>query len=306
LKWAQEALGRFYEEVTMRQIMSLLTLALVLLLSACNFPLLATEESTSIPAPVSTEVVETAFPTPRPSLQPPHEKTEIPSAEPELPRGPAEVIAILEPGPGSRLTSPLRVAGMADSTFEQTLVVRLVLDDGMVLTMVPTTIRADLGQRGPYEVEVPFEIIGEQNALIQVYDVSARDGGIIHLNSVGVMLMEGGEAEIREVAPKPEAIIIDQPALGEMISGGVVHVEGIGIASFEGTLVVEVYDAEGNKVGEQPLIVSAPEMGQPGPFSVDVSYEVQAEGPGRIVVIDPLPVFDGIGHISSVEVILSP
>ncbi len=290
----------------MRQIVSLLTLALVLLLSACNFPLLAADEPTATLEPVSTEVVETGVPPTSLASQLPPAKTELPSAEPEMPRGPAEVIAILEPGPGSRLTSPLRVAGMADPTFEQTLVVRLVLDDGTVLTVVPTTIGADLGQRGPYEVDVPFEIQGERNVLIQVYDMSARDGGIIHLNSVGVTLMRGGEVEIREVAPKPEAIIIDQPAMGDRISGGVVHVEGIGIASFEGTLVVEVYDAEGNKVGEQPLIVSAPEMGQPGPFSVDVPYEVQEEGPGRIVVVDPLPVFDGIGHISSVEVILGP
>ena len=216
-----------------------------------------------------------------------------------------EAIAILKPGPGSRLTSPVRVAGMADPTFEQTLAVRLVLDDGTVLNVVSTTIHADLGERGPYEVEVPFEIQGERNALIQVFDVSARDGGIIHLNSVGVTLLESGQPEIREVEPKPEAIIIHQPAMGDRIRGGVVHVEGTGIASFEGTLVVEVYDAEGNRVGMQPLIVSAPEMGQPGPFSVDVSYEVQEEGPGRIVVVDPLPAFNGIGHISSVEVILS-
>jgi hypothetical protein len=195
---------------------------------------------------------------------------------------------------------------MADPTFEQGLSIRIVLDDGTVLTQTVTMIKAEWGVRGPYEVEVPFEIQGQRNALIQVYDVSARDGGIIHLNSVGVTLMEGGEVEVREVSPRTEAIIIEQPAMGDRISGGVVHVEGIGIASFEGTLVVEVYDAVGNKVGQQSLIVAAPEMGQPGPFSVDVSYEVQEEGPGRIVVVDPLPAFDGIGHIVSVEVILSP
>jgi hypothetical protein len=290
----------------MKQIVCMMALAMVLLLGACNFPLLETQAPSSTAEPVSTEVVETAVaPTRLASGSPPAE-TEIPSVEPALPRGPVEVIAILEPGPGSRLTSPLRVAGMADPTFEQTLVVRLVLDDGTVLTEVPTTIQADLGERGPYEVEIPFEIQGQRNALIQVYDVSARDGGIIHLNSVGVILMEAGEAEIREVAPKPEAIIIDQPESSDRISGGVVHVEGVGIASFEGTLVVEVYDMEGNKVGEQPLIVSAPEMGQSGPFSVDVPYEVGEEGPGRIVVVDPLPAFNGIGHITSVEVILSP
>jgi len=287
----------------MRKIVSVL--ALGFLLVACNFPLRATEQPTLTVEPVSSNVRETDIAPTRPASQPSPDKTEIPMAGMESP-GPAKAVAILEPGPGSRLTSPLRVAGMADPTFEQTLVVRLVLDDGTVLAVVPTTIQADLGERGPYEVEVPFEIQGQRNALIQVYDVSARDGGIIHLNSVGVTLMEAGEVEIREVAPKPEAIIINQPARGDRISGGVVHVEGIGIASFEGTLVVEVYDVEGNKVGEQPLIVPAPEMGQPGPFSVDVSYEIQEEGPGRIVVLDPLPAFDGVGHVSSVEVILSP
>jgi hypothetical protein len=290
----------------MRRVAVLFTMALALLLSACNFPLPGTEEPTASQASVSTENMVTPVPPTRPASQPPPAETEIPSVEPALPRGPVEAIAILEPGPGSRLTSPVLVTGMANPTFEQTLVVRLVLDDGMVLTVIPTTIHADLGERGPYEVEVPFEIQGQRNALIQVYDTSARDGGILHLNSVGVTLMETGEVEIREVAPKPEAIIIDQPVRGERISGGVVHVEGIGTASFEGTLVVEVYDTEGNKVGDQPLIVSAPEMGQPGDFSADVHYEVQQEGPGRVVVVDPLPAFDGVGHICSVEVILSP
>ena len=47
-------------------------------------------------------------------------------------------------------------------------------------------------------------------------------------------------------------------------------------------------------------------MGVPGPFSADVSYVVGEEGPRRIVVMDPIPVFDGISHISSVEVTLGP
>lgn len=290
----------------MKQIVKITFLVLIMLLGACNFPLLSTEEPMSTLEPVSTGVIETPVLPTRPPSQPAPVETEIPSPLPELPREAVEVIEILEPGPGSRLTSPLRVAGRADPTFEQNLVVRIVLDDGMVLNQVPNTIGADLGERGPYEVEVPFEIQGELNALIQVYDISARDGGIIHLNSVGVTLIESGEVDIITVPPEPEAIIINQPGFGERISGGVVHVEGIGIASFEGTLVVEVHDIEGNVVGMQPLIVSAPEMGQPGPFSVDVSYEVGEEMPGRIVVIDPLPVFDGIGHIASVEVILSP
>jgi predicted secreted protein len=219
---------------------------------------------------------------------------------------PEEAILILEPGPGSRLNSPVRVAGIADPTFEQTLIVRIVLDDGAELTIQPLTIAADIGQRGPFEGDVDFTVSGERSALIQVYDQSARDGGIVHLASVGVILLSEGAEEIVSVDPHPEAIVIDQPEFGATVSGGVVHVEGVGLASFEGTLIIEVHDADGGVVGSQAIIVSAPDWGVPGPFSADVPYEVSEEGPGRIVVIDPLPVFDGLGHISSVEVTLAP
>jgi hypothetical protein len=149
-------------------------------------------------------------------------------------------------------------------------------------------------------------VSGERNAQIQIYDQSARDGGIVHLASVGVTLVSEGPQEIVFVEPHPEAIVIEEPEFGATIHGGVAHVEGFGLASFEGTLVIEVHDAEGNVVGSQPIIVNAPDWGFPGPFSADVPYEVAVEGPGRIVVIDPLPIFDGLGHISSVEITLAP
>jgi len=213
---------------------------------------------------------------------------------------------ILEPGPGSRVTSPLHVAGIANTTFEQALVVRLVLDDGSLLALEPTTIRTPMGTRGPFEVDVPFSLAGERSALLQVYSASARDGGLTHLSSVGLRLAPGGAADIRLAQVRPEHLQIRQPALLDRISGGVAHVEGFGLASFEGTLLVQVYDADGNQVGSQPIIVQAPEMGVPGPFVADVPYTVSAEGPGRVVVVDPLPAFDGVGHIASLEVILAP
>jgi hypothetical protein len=219
---------------------------------------------------------------------------------------PEDAILILEPGPGSRLTSPVRVRGIADPAFEQSLGIRIVLADGTELTAQPAMIAADLGERGPFEVEIPFSIAEEQNALIQVYDQSARDGGIIHLASVGVMLVTEGPVDIRPADPHPEDVHIIQPAFGDTISGGMLHVEGFGLASFEGTLVVEVYDVAGTLVGSGPLIVNSSEMGVPGPFSADVPYVVGEVGPGRIVVVDPLPVFDGISHIASVEITLGP
>jgi hypothetical protein len=200
----------------------------------------------------------------------------------------------------------LRVAGIADPTFEQTLAVRLVLDDGTELALGPVTIEAELGQRGPFSGELDFTISEERNVLLQVYNQSTRDGGITHLASVGVTLAPDGPINLVPSAPRSESLHIIQPALGDRISGGIVRVRGDGLASFEGTLVIEIYDEDGSLVGSEPLIVDAPEMGMPGTFDLEVAYAIGAEGVGRIVVVDPLPVFDGIGHIASVEVTLAP
>jgi hypothetical protein len=244
-------------------------------------------------------------PTPEDAPEPSPEPTEEPDT---LGLGvvPEEAILILEPGPGSRLTSPIHIRGIANPTFEQNLVIRILLVDGTEIATQPTTIGADLGERGPFEAEVPFTVAEEQNALIQVFDQSARDGGIIHLASVGVTLALSGPEEIKSSDPHPEDLHIIQPALGDVLGGGMVHVEGFGIASFEGSLVIQVIDAEGMIIGLHPVIVDSPEMGVPGSFSADVAYAAGAEGPGRIVVVDPIPVFDGLSHIASVEITFGP
>jgi hypothetical protein len=219
---------------------------------------------------------------------------------------PEDAILILEPGPGSRLTSPLHIAGWADSTFEQTLVVRIVLDDGTELALTPTIIQAELGQRGPFAVDIPLAITGERQAFVQVFATSARDGGITHLSSVAVTLTESGPVDIRQVTDYSERINIYSPILGATVSGGIAHVEGFALASFEQHLVVEVYDLDGNLIGFSPVTVTAPDLGIPGPFMVDVPYTLAAAGPGRIVVRDPSVAFEGDVHLSSVEVMLSP
>lgn len=215
---------------------------------------------------------------------------------------PEEAILIFMPGPGSRVLSPIQISGEAEPTFEQTLVVTVLLADGTELTTVPVQIQADIGQRGSFSAEIPFSISGEDQGFIQVYATSARDGGVTHLSSVGVTLADSGSENIIPVEPGPERIFISQPELGDTISGGTVHVEGFALAGFEQTLIVDVLDQEGNVIGSQPLIVQAPDLGQPGPFTADVPYTLTTAGAGRIVVRDPSPAFGGDVHVSSVEI----
>jgi len=252
------------------------------------------------PAPTSTLVPSQAPPTLAPATD---TAVGLPTAAGQRPE---EAILILSPGPGSRLTSPIHLQGTSDPTFEQTLAVRLLADDGGQLASLSTTIQADAGQRGAFEIDIPFSVSQPQQAFLQVFATSPRDGGVTHLASVGVQLASGGSPDVHPVQPHPEQIAIRQPQAGAIVSGGSLHVAGFGLAGFEQTLVIDVYDAEGNQLAEHPVIVNAPDLGQPGPFEADLSYTLAQPGPGRVVVRDVSPAFGGDTHLASVEVKLQP
>lgn len=217
-----------------------------------------------------------------------------------------EAILILTPGNGSRVSSPVVVSGEADPTFEQSLAARLVTIDGEELVMEPGIIAANLGQRGPFEIEVPFNVQEEVQAWIQVFASSARDGGITHLSSVAVTLLPEGPSEVVEATPQPERIVIDQPAAGDVAEGGTLVVSGRGLAGFEQTLIVELLNASGEVIAMDPIIVDAPDLGQPGTFETELTYSIDAPMSARLQLRDPSPAFGGDVHLSSVEIRLEP
>ncbi len=217
-----------------------------------------------------------------------------------------EAIVIEEPGPGSRVTSPLVVRGVSDPAQHQEIVARLVYDDGTVAFEQPVRIDAPLGQRGAYEATIPFSVSGERQAFVQMLMRSARDGRITNLSSVGLTLADSGPEEIVTRQAEPARVTIYQPARNSTVSGGMVTVSGFGLASFEQTLVVEIHDEMGNTIVMEPIMVDAPDLGQPGYFSVDVAYTVDETNNGRIVVRDPSVVFGGDVYVTSVAVTLEP
>jgi Immunoglobulin-like domain of bacterial spore germination len=231
----------------------------------------------------------------------------LPAAGPQ-PTGPvpgtAEAITIREPGPGSRLVNAILLRGMVTiPTFENGLTARVVWDDGTdAIPPTPITVVGDVGQTGTFEVRLSFTVSGERNAFIQVYAVSPRDGGVIHLTSSGVRLAEGGANQVVITPDEPERLSLLMPTTGATIGGGTAHVQGFGLAGFEQTLLIEVLDTSGAILGSQSVQVQAPDLGQPGPFQADVAYEAASAGAGRIVVRDVSPAFGGDTHLASVEV----
>jgi hypothetical protein len=306
----------------MKQISVLVLILLVVLLvalSACGgeaeptaLPVTNTvaPTATDAPAPPATpEPTETTAPTAT-ATPPPPTATATATTAPDAAAPPLideeEAILILAPGNGSRVSSPVVVSGEADPTFEQSLAARLVTIDGEELVLEPGIIAANLGQRGSFEIEVPFNVQEEVQAWIQVFANSARDGGITHLSSVAVTLLPEGPAEVAEATPQPERIVIDQPAAGDVAEGGTLEVSGRALAGFEQTLIVELLDASGEVMATEPIIVDAPDLGQPGTFETELTYSIDAPMPARLQLRDPSPAFGGDVHLSSVEIRLEP
>jgi Immunoglobulin-like domain of bacterial spore germination len=272
----------------MRLLARLGTLILPLALSACALP-----PGGALPAATPTAASTEIGP--------------VPTDAPALAE-PSEAIQITAPGPASRLVSPLTVQAVtALPAFENVLTLRVLLDDGADL-VPPQAVVGSGPEGGPltFEATLTFEVGEERPAFVQAYLVSPRDGGVTHLASVAVTVLPGGAAELQPARKEKERLQILAPMEGDSISGGTVHVEGIGIAGFEQTLLIEVLDAEGEVIGLQPVLVKAPDFGLPGPFAAEVAYALTAAGAGRVVVRDISPAHGSDVHRSSVEVNLAP
>jgi hypothetical protein len=81
-----------------------------------------------------------------------------------------------------------------------------------------------------------------------------------------------------------------------------ITVTGFGYGDFEQTLVVRVLDGTGFPVGQGYAIVNST-LGEPGPFTATVTYDVPANvQPGRVQVYSLDPRDGAIAHLSSVVI----
>ena len=94
------------------------------------------------------------------------------------------LILVESPLPGDVVTSPIRVVGTSN-LFEASSLLELH-QDGKTLVQKIVTASAGNGERGTFDVELPFDVTGP--ATIVTYDRSAADGSIENRVEVPVTL----------------------------------------------------------------------------------------------------------------------
>lgn len=270
-------------------------------------------QPSSYPAPTQPNVILLAPETPAAAYPAEQAPTEAPPALPP------EAILIHEPGPASRVISPLHLSGESNPTFEQNLQVLISAEDNRMITATSAQIQKEAGQRGPFSAEIRFATPKEQPGRISVSDISARDGGILHLNSVEVTLLPSGTAEIKAPAEQTtEKIAIFSPSAGETVSGGNLEFSGYAEYVFEGVLNVKlcgeggngapdpVCGTEDNIIAQGTISLNSPDVGQPGPFQGALTYQVSQPVQARLAVFGLSPRDGGLTHLNSVTVNLAP
>jgi hypothetical protein len=142
----------------------------------------------------SPEATPTAQLTPSPTVTPAGPSpTPAPTAVPNVcaanpsPVNPADPnIIVRSPEPGTVVTSPLRITGLA-RVFEAQFNVTLYGELGGVIA--ETTGMAEQGQElSPFEVELTFAVSRGQPACLWVYDLSAKDGSRMDVVQVSIAL----------------------------------------------------------------------------------------------------------------------
>jgi hypothetical protein len=281
-----------------------------------------TQKSTVAAKPVTTAppttIPSTAIPTKALTGVPTRLPTPTPTAtKSSMPQAP-DAILILSPGLNSSIISPVKISGEADSTFEQNLIAKVTGENGLSIGMKSTTIQVELGKRGPFSVEIPFKVTHDQLGRVAVWSSSPKDGGLVHFSSIEVSLKSSGTAKFLSSQPMVEPLVITSPAPAAAFGGGKLHLEGWSAPVFENTLSV-VLCGEGGSGKADPFcgtvdnvlaristIIKAPDIGQPSPFSLDITYKVTKPINGRVAVYFTSPRDGGLLHLSSVPVQLKP
>ena len=95
-------------------------------------------------------------------------------------------IIVQTPTAGQTVTSPVRISGNAN-VFEATVSIEILVGDETAAASFVTA-TCGTGCRGTYSKNVPFQVTEETEAVIRVFESSAKDGTPIHVVSVPVVL----------------------------------------------------------------------------------------------------------------------
>jgi hypothetical protein len=261
----------------------------------------AAPTSTATPPPPATFTITPTGPTATPYTLPPS-PTSTPT--PQIPNAEIEIRNL---GPLSRVTSPLHVFLYLKPGAGGKVLIELLGEDNRVLYREIRKINfVPIGAWAAFTMDFDFEIAAAAEVGRLKISVDDDYDRTVALNSVPLILLSIGDADIVPPQDVLAPIIIRQPKKKALIQGGKLVVSGLARPSSDQPLMVKLLTDKGTEVGFRLVEVEASIDGGYGTFAAEVPYTVSAPTPALLVVLEGATSLADVIHLSSLEVLLSP
>ena len=188
-----------------------------------------------------------------------------------------QAITITAPGPGTRLNNPFELRGTTNQyPFRGSLIYRVLDAEGNQVGRAPFEVAGIVGNQSTFAVPGRYQVTADGAGTVEVAEISAADGTIIAIDSVGVTLVAD---------PIGYSVTIDDPAPYVSIASPVQIRGKAENKPLQGILNYRIIDAGGRQVSSGFLQTSG-ESGETVLFDGFVEFTVSDNGPGRVEVYD--------------------
>ena len=216
---------------------------------------------------------------------------------------PMAAIRFSKPAPLSKVTSPIQVEAMVRSGPDGIFRLELLGEDGRVISRKMLSY-PQLTVKLSTELEFGISAIAEAARLqIVTHD---QYGRVINLNSVELVLIAIGPADLPYSIDVLERIVIESPEHDAKIKGNVVTVFGRARPTKEKPYFIELITSSGGVVGSRPVAVTPEPNEGYGTFLVDVPYSVSQPTQVRLTISERGVHIPGPVYVTSREITVSP
>jgi hypothetical protein len=264
---------------------------------------------TMMPSPSATSLPESS-PTSLPPSETPTPETSLVGLFATTPLPPDQIpyakLQILQPGPLSKVTSPIAIRLYVQPGHNGRVRLELLGEDGRSLARKLLTASETSSRQVYLNTELAFEISAmAETARLQV-SIDDAQGRLAFLNSVDVVLLSVGETELNPRNDLREPILIQMPTEHALIQSNKVLVAGQARKINDEPIKIKLITTEGYTMVERLAILLPAENGDYGTFAVEVPYQVNAPTWVRLIVQVRGTRPPGAVYLSSLEVLLSP
>lgn len=236
------------------------------------------------------------------TLEPAKVPNPIPQAE----------IQIISPGRLSRIQSPIKlhlylIPPRNDRGEDITYQISLYGENGKLINQ-ETLVRSPEESRNPHLVlDFDFRISGQaETARVEISSIDPYSR-MTAVETTDVILLKGGDEEIKAILDLGADMIIQQPVPSSLIQGDSLIVRGFTRIAPNDELKVECLNRDGGRIGSGVIEIDPKDLGGGyHSFEGEIPFEVGYSSWVRVQVIALDGKFSGIQSLSSIEILVSP